>query len=168
MWSSSRVVLLCSLLALGAAAGGCRPGRTGNLALVEGTVIKDGRALRGIEVVFLPDAGMGGPRAVSRTDEAGHYRLRTDNGEDGAVVGNYRVLVLAPEVVSRSSMERIFDGSQQKETRWLSPEMAQRLENQRNKMGNTPQVPPGYRLYNETPLRAEVQFGSQVINFEVK
>jgi prepilin-type N-terminal cleavage/methylation domain-containing protein len=69
------------------------------LTPVEGTVIKDGRPLRGIEVVFLadPDAGTQGPRAVSRTDEAGHYRLRTDNSDEGVVVGKHRVLLLDTE-----------------------------------------------------------------------
>ena len=30
------------------------------------------------------------------TDESGHYRLRTDNGDDGAVVGKHRVCVVDP------------------------------------------------------------------------
>jgi hypothetical protein len=93
--SINRVVLLCGLLALAVAAEGCQRGPTWNLAPVEGTVTKDGRPLPHIEVVFLTDidAGTQGPKASSFTDEAGHYRLRTDNGDDGAVAGKYRVVL---------------------------------------------------------------------------
>src|SRR3954454_2010163 len=93
--STSRVVLLCSMAGLAVAAGGCPRGPTRNLAPVEGTVTKDGRPLRGIEVVFLADldAGIKGPRSSGTTDEAGHYRLRTDSGEEGTVTGKHRVLL---------------------------------------------------------------------------
>jgi hypothetical protein len=49
-----------------------------------------------IRVVFLADvdAGTQGPRASGTTDETGHYRLRTDNGDDGAVVGQHRIRVV--------------------------------------------------------------------------
>src|SRR5262245_35042525 len=89
--NGGRVVLVGSLLALAALAGGCHRGSAWSLAPVEGTVTKGGRPLQGVEVVFLADsdADTMGPRAAGRTDEAGHYRLRTDNGEDGVVVGKY-------------------------------------------------------------------------------
>jgi hypothetical protein len=61
---------------------------------VEGTVTKDGRPLANVRVVFLADTGSVGPRAAGLTDKAGHYRLRTDYGEDGAVVGKHRVVIL--------------------------------------------------------------------------
>src|SRR5690242_4148029 len=80
---SGRFVLLCGLLSL-AAVGGCQrepTGKTWNLAPVEGTITKGGSPLSNILVVFLPDteAGTVGPRASGKTDEDGHYRLRTDN-----------------------------------------------------------------------------------------
>jgi hypothetical protein len=78
-------LMVLFLGAVACMAGGCGPKLT--FYPVEGTVTKDGRPLRGIEVVFLadPNAGTVGPRATGMTDEAGHYRLRTENGEDGAV-----------------------------------------------------------------------------------
>jgi hypothetical protein len=96
--SINRVVVLCSLSALAAAAEGCQRGPRWNLAPVEGTVTKGGRPLPHIEVVFVTDldAGTQGPKASSFTDEAGHYRLQTDNGDDGAVVGKHRVLLSVP------------------------------------------------------------------------
>jgi hypothetical protein len=137
---------------------------------VEGTVSKGGRPFQGVEVVFLADsdAGTMGPRSAGRTDETGRYRLRTDDGEDGVVVGKHRVLILAPEVASKSSIERIVSGSERKGTGWLSPEMAKRLENHRKKMGDAPQVPPSYKHFDDTPRRVEVQPGSPVIDLEVK
>ena len=88
MFHSGRVVFFGGMLALAAATGGCQRGPTWDLSVVEGTVTKYGRPLANIEVVFLVDAGTQGPRARGITDEAGHYRLRTDNVDDGTVVGN--------------------------------------------------------------------------------
>src|SRR5690242_2884422 len=90
-------IFLCGvLLPLAAASGGCQREPRWNLAPVEGTVTKDGHPLAGIQVIFLADADAGtvGLRARGITDEAGHYRLRTDNGDDGAVAGKYRVVML--------------------------------------------------------------------------
>src|SRR5262249_18469088 len=92
----NRVVFLCGLSALPAAAEGCQRGPTWSLAPVEGTVTKDGHPLRGVQIVFLPDADADtqGPGASGVTDEAGHYRLRNHNGDDGTVVGKHRVVIL--------------------------------------------------------------------------
>jgi hypothetical protein len=40
------------------------------------------------------EAGTQGPRTQAVTDDSGHYRLRTDNGDAGAVVGKHRVCIL--------------------------------------------------------------------------
>src|SRR5690349_20643726 len=88
------IIVLCGLLFL-TSAGGCQRGPKWNLARVEGTVTKGDSPLRGIQVVFLADvdAGTQGPRASGFTDEAGHYRLRTDIGEEGVVAGKHRVML---------------------------------------------------------------------------
>jgi hypothetical protein len=80
--------------ALVATASGCGPKFT--FVPVEGTVTKNGRPLANVEVVFLADPNTDtlGPRATGRTDATGHYRMRTDRGDDGAVPGTHRVLVL--------------------------------------------------------------------------
>src|SRR5262245_13366194 len=100
-------VLFCILLALLAASAGCQRGPMWNLAPVEGTVTKGGRPLRGIEVVFLPDADKQGPRASGLTDEAGHYRLRTDAGDDGAAVCTHRVCLHDTHRVALQSFGRL-------------------------------------------------------------
>jgi len=156
--SINRAVLLCGLSALAVAAEGCQRGPTWDLTPVEGTVTKGGRPLPHVEVVFLTDldAGTQGPKASSFTDEAGHYRLRTDNGDDGTVVGKHRVVILA----RKGQIGRAPRGPQPKEAAQLPPADAKRPQEQ--------QVPPSYGRFNETPLRIEVRPGAQVIDLEVK
>src|SRR5262245_48295885 len=109
--SINRVVLWCGLLALLTSAGGCQRRPMWDLAPVEGTVTKDGRPLSGIEVVFMADldAGTQGPPTSAITDESGHYRLRTHNGDQGAVVGKHRVVLLDLEAI-RGQMGSITHG----------------------------------------------------------
>lgn len=55
-----------------------------------------GQPLANVLVSYLPDPdkkGAGAARAAARTDERGRYRLRGEAGQDGAVVGWYRVTV---------------------------------------------------------------------------
>jgi hypothetical protein len=167
LWRCGRIVLLCGLLVLTAAAGGCQRRPAWKLASVEGTVTKGGRPLRGIEVVFVTDldAGTQGPRASGTTDEAGHYHLRTDNGNDGAVVGKHRVLVIDLEAVQKRLFARASRGPQRKDTARLSPEIAKRLEEQQKQAVDTPRVPLSYEHFNETPLRAEV--GHEPLTFDI-
>jgi hypothetical protein len=167
----SRYGLGLTMLALGALAvtlSGC--GRTESTFFpVEGTVTKGGRPLGNIEVVFLADAEAGtvGPRASGTTDEAGHYRLRTDRGDDGAVAGKHVILVLDPEV-ARGRMERSFRGPQPKDAARLSPQNVKHLPAPRKTPADAPRIPSSYGRINETPLRAEVLPGEQVIDLEVK
>lgn len=136
--SISRVVLLCGLLVLATAFGGCQSGPTWTLVPVEGTVTKGGRPLANVQVIFLadPDAGTVGPRASGTTDAAGHYRLRTDNGDEGAVAGQHRV--------------RIVDWQ-------TNPNMPAELR----------RVPPHYESFKETPLRAEVGSVPKVFDISI-
>jgi hypothetical protein len=164
--SISRMMILGGLLALAAAAGGCQRGPTWNLAPVEGTVTKGGRPLRGIEVVFLADSDAGtlGPRATGRTDEAGHYRLRTDSGEDGVAAGKHRVVLFDLEAANKQ-LGRSFREKQRKEAARLSPEMAKRLEEELKKSADALRLPPSYGRINKTPLRAEV--GHEPLMFNI-
>jgi hypothetical protein len=167
----NRYGLGLGMLFVGAVAfitSGC--GSKFNFVPVEGTVTKDGRPLRDIEVVFLadPDTGTVGPRASGKTDEAGRYRLRTDIGEDGAVAGKHVVLIIDLQA-AKGQMLRRFRGPQQKEAmQWLSPEIAKRLQDELKSAVDAPRVPPGYGRINKTPLRVEVHPGPQVIDLEVK
>ncbi len=133
-------------------ANGCQRGPDFTFYPVEGTVTKGGRPLRDIQVIFLsdPEANTVGPRAIGRTDEAGHYRLGSDRGDDGAVVGKHRVVIFAPrwKGTVRGTLEN-----------------ANRLQDQLKKTEDAQQIPSSYGRINETPLRAEV--GSKPLVFDI-
>ncbi len=80
--------LLTTLLALGAS--GCG-GRDGPVA-VTGVVLLDGQPVSGATVAFLP-AGETGRPATGFTDAQGAFRLTTSGKGDGALPGDYRVVV---------------------------------------------------------------------------
>jgi hypothetical protein len=168
--SISRVAFLCGLFALvAAAAGGCQRGPTWKLAPVEGTVTKGGRPLAHIQVIFVADldAGTQGPQARGITDKTGHYRLRTNNGDNGAVVGKHRVVILDLEARMKGLFLRTSRRPQPKATARLSPENAKSLEVQLKLGAEVPQVPPRYGRFNETPLRVEVHPGPQTLSFDI-
>jgi hypothetical protein len=165
--SISRRTILCGLLALAAAAEGCQRGKPWDLVPVEGTVTKNGRPLANIEVVFLADADAGtrGPRTSGTTDEAGRYRLRTDGGDTGAVVGKHRVILRDFEA-TRKQLVRSFRDKQRREPVRPSPEMAKRLEEELKNSADAPRVPPRYERIDETPLRADV--GHDPVTFNIR
>jgi hypothetical protein len=131
---------------------------------VEGIVTKGGRPLANVQVIFLADveAGTQGPRASGLTDEAGHYRLRTDAGDDGAAVGTYRVCLHDTHRVALQSFGRL-----RKEA--SNAEGIQKKVKEFNKEAGSPspRVPPNYGRPNDTPLRAEVHPGPQTRDFDV-
>jgi len=160
------VILWCSLLAL--AAAGCQRDPTWNLAPVEGTVTKGGRPLANLEVVFLADLDVGtlGPRATAKTDAAGHYRLRTDSGDNGAVIGKHRVVVR--DIITKQMLDLL---ARPQGKAAVSPPLSEPIERLRKEWKDTagpPRVPPRYGHFNKTPLRVEVRPEAQVIDLEVK
>jgi hypothetical protein len=77
-------------------AGGCN--RSGlNLAPVEGVVKHKGTPLEGAGVLFLPASG---PFAMGTTDANGKFTLMTAN-EDGALVGEHRVIISKTQTTAR-------------------------------------------------------------------
>jgi hypothetical protein len=75
------------------AVSGCGGGRTTHP--VSGKVaLADGQPLAGARVVF--DSVDKGVSAQGYTDEAGQYRLTTEEDGDGAVPGEHRVIVMPP------------------------------------------------------------------------
>ena len=168
MLNDGRIALSCGLLALTVLAGGCQRGPTWGLAPVEGTITKNGRPLANIEVTFLadPDAGTEGPRTTGRTDETGHYRLRTTNGDEGAVIGKHRVLIFDVEASAKQAVRKL-RGPLREEVARGAPEMAKYLEEQRKAAEDASRIPPRYADFKETPLRAEVHAGPQTLDFDL-
>jgi len=75
-------------------AAGCGRG-PGSPVKVEGVVTLDGKPLPGATVTFAPVEG--GRPASGRTDADGSFRLTTFRSDDGALPGEYKVIVLVGE-----------------------------------------------------------------------
>jgi hypothetical protein len=147
---------LCrGLLLAVVAAAGCQNGKPPyTLAPVEGTVRKDGQPLPGVIVVFWgDDDAIKGPLSACPTDSAGHYRLHTEQGRDGALVGRHRVCIVETGALVQRFLGRKSANKQ--------------LTNELPAAGPSV-VPPAYGRRDQTPLRAEVPAGGQVLDFEVK
>jgi hypothetical protein len=150
-----------------AAAAGCQSNSSPyNFAPVEGTVSKDGKPLAGVLIVFCADAAAGtqGPNSTGATDSAGHYRLHTHQGVDGAIVGRHRVCILDKEALARALSHNPASRMAAKEGRASGPS----TEPKDGPASGPSDVPPGYTRREQTPLRAEVRPGAQVLDFEVK
>jgi hypothetical protein len=146
-------------LAFVVAAPGCSRGP--QFANVEGTVTLNGRPLKDVEVVFLPDPDTGtvGPASTSYTDEHGHYQLRTHKGRGGAVVGTHRVclrdLTILPLPPFANDPEAELPRAGVPKAKPAGPKPSR--------------VPVAYNSSQETPLRAvEVKPGEQTLDFPLE
>jgi len=124
-------------------AAGC--GRQAPRGEVEGMVRSGGKPLASVLVTFVPEGG-GRPRngAAGRTDAGGRYRLRGQDGQQGAAAGAYRVVV---EDLAAADAPRSPDGT----------------------LRRKPPVrfPPHYGDLLRTPLRREVGPGAQTIDLDL-
>ena len=151
--------LLCFAVLLAAlTAAGCGRGQKWDLTSVTGTVTRGGKPLPGVEVQFLPEAGAGvrGPRTTGITDARGRYRLSTDVGEDGAVVGKHRVCLFDRTVLFPP-------GSTIRDQ--LPPDVAARLPPAGP--AQEARFPESYGRPGETPLRAGVKPGDNTFDFDL-
>jgi len=114
------------------------------LGEVEGTVRIKGKPLANVQVEFLPEGN--GPRSIGATDEQGRYVLTCADQRKGALVGRHRVVVLDLKVYEQI----LGKGGRDNET----PAKASR-------------VPMRYTEAGRTPLKKEVQAGTNVIDLEV-
>jgi hypothetical protein len=106
------------VLLAGVALAGCGP--RVKLVPVEGTVKINGKPAANISIQFMPDAMQGGkgPTSFGTTDAAGKFRLQTNDGQEGAVVGPHRV------VLTDLDEERPPQGREAKKRPRLLPEYA--------------------------------------------
>jgi hypothetical protein len=86
IWFLVGAALLVGLVA------GCTGSTRKKPVKVEGSVLVDGQPMAGVEVTFSPIDGKG-MAAQGRTDAAGNFSLTTYSADDGAVPGEYKVLV---------------------------------------------------------------------------
>ncbi len=137
------------------AMAGCQDKPPFTFAPVEGTVTRDGKPLAGVVVTFQAETAPGtvAPESSAVTNAAGHYQLHTCQGQEGAVIGRHRVcLAEAGALLSRVGGRTAAADRVPKDQPKLQPSG----------------VPAAHATKNETPLRAEVRPGAQVIDFEVK
>lgn len=88
---------LLGIVIVAGVAGGC--GATGpGMAQVNGQVTYQGKPVPKGTVSFVP-AAPGGRNATGQIDEAGNYRLQTENPGDGALLGDYNVSISARDDV---------------------------------------------------------------------
>src|SRR5262245_53270759 len=124
---------------------GC--GQRAQLGTVEGTVRAGGKPLAGVVVRFHPEAkgASAAVRSVAQSDADGRYRLQTEDGQSGAVVGKHRVTV---EDLAILSAPRSPDGTvlQRPPVRFS----------------------PSYSDPLRSPLTFEVQMEPQKIDIELK
>ena len=91
---SRRIVPGVIFLAVASAISGCG-GSDVKLAPAEGVVKIGGKPAANVSVQFLPDVmkGATGPTSYGTTDAEGKFRLKTYDGQDGAVVGSHNVIL---------------------------------------------------------------------------
>lgn len=134
-------------------AGGC--GGPGKPVKVQGTITLDGQPLAGATITFMP---MGNGRSASgRSDADGHFRLGTYETEDGALPGEYRVVVTMDEADQRHFGENPeeFSNQDKLEARMSMSPKGKRKATQAKKAAVSP-VPTIYGDVKRTPLREVV------------
>jgi hypothetical protein len=150
------------VLFLAALATGCE--RPPEFAPVEGTITRGGRPAANIEVVFYADEDTRGAKAFGVTDAQGRYRLQTEAGQNGAVVGRHRVCLCDrdPALLVAANRDAIMQAQQSNK---LPPEVAAKIAAASKQP--TSRVPDEYARPWETPLRCEVRPGTQTHDFQI-
>jgi hypothetical protein len=147
-----RLGLLLPALLLTAA--GC--GGKGKPVKVEGFVTLDDKPLPGATVTFAP-VGEGRP-ASGRTDADGSFRLTTFRSDDGALPGEYKVIVVMGEITEEQFVgrdpETLSKEEKLKARMKMSPQG--RKETARNKQKSASTVPAIYSDVKRTPLKEVV------------
>jgi hypothetical protein len=113
---------------------------------VQGVVTLDGTPVAGATVLFMPDDPDGGRPASGFTSSDGTFQLTTHKPDDGALPGNYRVVILKteaakdPGAAQRSALEKA----------------RAKIEDKSLQMSRKPTLPGAYAKFDTTPLRCSV------------
>lgn len=154
-----RICTRCALLVLFLSAVifttvGCGKG---TLIKVQGVVTLDGEPLAGATVSFMP-VGEGRP-ASGRTDADGRFRLTTSRTDDGALPGEYKVVVVVEEAnekfVGREQGSFTNEEKQAARIGTMTPQGKKKQAEEKSKKPPSA-VPAIYRDVKQTPLREVV------------
>src|SRR5713101_5223669 len=143
-------LLLSPVLLTGAGCG------NQNISKVEGVVTLDGAPLSGATVSFMP---VGEGRAASGlTDGTGYFRLTTFRTDDGALAGDYRVIV----VVDNTDRPPVTTDEEKKAARvgTMTPQGKKKQAEQKSKKPR--QVPEIYSDIKKTPLKEVVPTNGKI------
>jgi hypothetical protein len=143
------------------AAAGCGDPHTP--VSVSGVVTLEGKPVEGATVAFY--AAAGGPEgrpALGRTDADGAFRLNTLGDADGALPGEYKV-VISKWVPGLPDL-KVPDFPNTPEGRAQREDFLYRAYGERPRQKNT--LPPRYGDLNTTPLTARVS-GATTVKFEL-
>jgi hypothetical protein len=126
-----------------------------NLSKVDGVVTLDGVPLSRATVSFMP---VGEGRAASGlTDGNGYFRLSTFRTDDGALAGDYRVIV----VLDDTERQPYTTDEEKKAARIaMSPQGKKKQAEQKSKKPR--QVPEIYSDINKTPLKEVVPTNGKI------
>ena len=132
------LVALLGVILIGCGGRGTTP--------VRGVITLEGTPVAGATVLFMPDDPDGGRPASGFTSSDGTFRLTTYKPDDGALPGNYRVLIQKtvaakdPGAAARSALERAKAKFEEKSLR------------KHRKLT----LPEAYAKFDTTPLRCSV------------
>lgn len=136
---SCGVVVLALAPLLAGCGGGPRPVK------VSGTLTLDGKPVEGVTVQFVPTGGAGRPAAaLTRAD--GGFDLTTHENGDGALPGDYKVVVKYNPPVETGPAQSTEQGMQEA--------MKQQAKMKRQKPKYV--IPPTYSDSSKTPLQQKV------------
>jgi hypothetical protein len=127
-----------------------------SLSKVEGVVTLDGSPLSGATVSFMP---VGEGRAASGlTDGDGYFRLTTFRTDDGALAGDYKVVV----VVDNSERIPATTDEEKKAARVGTMTPQGKKKQAEKKKHQKPQVPEIYSDIKKTPLKEVVPTNGKI------
>jgi Carboxypeptidase regulatory-like domain len=135
-------------------AAGCG---AGGLSTVQGTVTLDGQPLPNATVTFLPASGKG-QQARGVTDASGNFRLETFKPGDGAVPGEYKVIIQYTEGLSPEATTAPKEGQSMKDM-W---EKSQKALKEQQKKPPKYVIPAKYSDPGQTVLTQRVPAGGPV------
>jgi hypothetical protein len=127
-----------------------------NLSKVEGVVTLDGAPLSGATVSFMP---VGQGRAASGlTDGDGYFQLTTFRTDDGALAGDYRVIVVVDDVEKRDLTTD--EGMREARLGTMTPQGKKKQAEKKSKKPS--HVPEIYRDIKKTPLKEVVPTNGKI------
>jgi hypothetical protein len=128
----------------------------GSVSKVEGIVTLDGKPLPGATVSFVPVNKEGRP-ANGRTDSDGTFRLTTFRTDDGALPGEYQVIVILEQGDEYTGRDpHTFTDEEKKAMRMGTMSPSGKKQVAENKKKQVSPVPAIYSDAKQTPLKEVV------------